>query len=303
MINSNNSIIFHDITILIIIYDSDEKLIFNLESLRNFKILVIDNGRNTELTKKINNIYPNIRIVKNENNLGFPKSVNLGLDLIETSFVLLLSPDGKINENDICKLRNIFDKYSNAVISIPRMFNNNYYSAEYGLLPEHSRITRSDFENNISEKLDKLYPSGDMCIFTFLASIMMINKKLLKKIGNFSEEFFIYWEDMELARRIRLNKLSMILCQEASAEHLQGTGTKKNIISNFIKEYHAELSPLIYFKVDKKSFFLKKRIIKYLFRIFAYLFILKIKNCIKNLAKFSAIFYYVYLKKIKKFNL
>jgi hypothetical protein len=101
---------------------------------------------------------------------------------------------------------------------------------------------------------------------------------------------------MELARRIRLNKLSMILCQEASADHLQGTGTKKNIRSNYIKEYHAELSPLIYFKVDKKSFFLKKRIIKYLFRIFTYFLILNIKNCIKNLAKFSAIFYYVYLK-------
>jgi GT2 family glycosyltransferase len=296
LINSNNSIILHDITILIIIYDSDEKLIFNLESLRNFKILVIDNGRNTELSKKINNIYPNIRIVKNKKNLGFPKSVNLGLDLIETSYALLLSPDGKINEHDICKLRNIFDKYSNAVISVPRMFNNHNYSAEYGLLPEHSRIKRSDFENNISKKLDKLYPSGDICIFTFLASIMMINKKLLKRIGNFSEEFFMYWEDMELARRIRLNKLSMILCQEACAEHLQGTGTKKNIRSNFIKEYHAELSPLIYFKVDKKSFFIKRRIIKYLFRIFTYFFILNIKNCIKNLAKFSAIFYYVYLK-------
>jgi len=101
LINSNNSIILHDITILIIIYDSDEKLIFNLESLRNLKILVIDNGHNNELSKKINNIYPNIRIVKNKKNLGFPKSVNLGLDLIETSYALLLSPDGKINEHDI----------------------------------------------------------------------------------------------------------------------------------------------------------------------------------------------------------
>ena len=297
MINSNSNIIFDDITILIIIYDSDEKLIFNLKLLANFKILVIDNGRNDELSKKINKIYPNIRIVKNKKNLGFPKSVNLGLDLIETPFALLLSPDGKVNENDIFKLRNIFNKYSDVVISVPRMYNNNNYSAEYGLLPEHSRVTRSDMENNISMKLDKLYPSGDICLFTFLASIMMIDKKILKKIGNFSEEFFMYWEDMELARRIRSNKLSMILCQDASAEHLQGTGTKKNIRSNFIKEYHAELSPLIYFKVNKDSFLLKKKLIKYFFRTFSYLIILNLKNSIKNLAKFSATFYYVYLKK------
>jgi hypothetical protein len=294
--NSNSNITFDDITILIIIYDSDEKLIFNLKSLTSFRILVIDNGCNDELSKKINKIYTNIRIVKNKKNLGFPKSVNLGLNLVETSFVLLLSPDGKINENDILKLKNIFNKYSNVVISVPRMYNNNNYSAEYGLLPEHSRVKRSDMENNISIKLDKLYPSGDICIFTFLASIMMIDKKMLKKIGNFSEEFFMYWEDMELARRIRSNKLSMILCQDASAEHLQGTGTKKNIRSNFIKEYHAELSPLIYFKVNKDSIILKKKLIKYFFRIFTYLIVLNLKNSIKNLAKFSATFYYVYLK-------
>ena len=39
-----------------------------------------------------------------------------------------------------------------------------------------------------------------------------------------------------------------------------------------------------------------KRMIKYFFRIFSYLIILNLKKSIKNIAKFSAIFFYIYLR-------
>jgi hypothetical protein len=108
----------------------------------------------------------------------------------------------------------------------------------------------------------------------------------------------MYWEDMELSKRIFCTKkFSIVLSYEAKAQHLQGTGVKKNFLSNFIKEYHSELSPLIYFKIDKNKFFLRIKMIKYFFRIFSYLFILNLKNSIKNMAKFSAIFFYVYSSK------
>ena len=147
-------------------------------------------------------------------------------------------------------------------------------------MPEYSKgIKRSNFEEDISKKLHKKYPSGDFCVYTFLGSIMMIRKDLLAKIGNFCEDYFMYWEDMELSRRIfNSKKYSIVLSHKAKAQHLQGTGVKNNFLSNYIKQYHSELSPLIYFKIDKRNFFLIKRMIKYFFRIFSYLIILNLKN-------------------------
>lgn len=288
-----------DITILIIIYNSDQKILKTLKTLYGIKILVVDNGRNTNLIHTIQKDFPDVRIIINKKNIGYSKAVNYGLNIIKTNYVLLLNPDALINFDNIIKLRETFDKYFNTVIAVPCVFNEDIYSAEYGLLPEQSKgIKRNYFEEEVSQKLDKKYPLGDFCVFTFLGSIMMIDRKMLFKLGNFCEDFFMYWEDMELSRRIfNSKKFSIILSHEAKAQHFQGTGVKKNFLSNYIKEYHSELSPLIYFKADKSKFFLKKKLIKYFFRILSYLLILNLKKSVKNIAKFSATFKYVYSNK------
>jgi GT2 family glycosyltransferase len=290
--------LFNDITVLIIIYNSDQKILSILKTLTYIKILVVDNGRNNTLINNIQKDFSNINIITNKKNIGFARAVNCGLNLIKTKYVLLLNPDAYINSNNIIKLRETFDKYSNTIIAVPCVYNKNTYSAEYGLLPEQSKgVKRNYFEEEISQKLEKKYPSGDFCVFTFLGSIMMIDRILLDKIGNFSEDFFMYWEDMELSKRIfKTKKFSIILSNESKAQHMQGTGVKNNFLSNYIKAYHSELSPLIYFKIDKNKIFLKKKMIKYFFRIFSYLIILNLKSSFKNIAKFSATFSYVYLK-------
>ena len=288
-----------DITVLIIIYNSDQKILNIFKTLSHIKILVVDNGRNNILISTIQNNFPNVSIIINKKNIGFAKAVNCGLNIIKTNYVLLLNPDALINLDNIIKLRETFNRYFNTVIAVPSVYNENIYSAEYGLLPEQSKgVKRNYFEEEVSQQLDKKYPSGDFCVYTFLGSIMMLDRLKLFKIGNFCEDFFMYWEDMELSRRIfKTKKFSIVLSYKAKAQHLQGTGVKKNFLSNYIKEYHSELSPLIYFKIDKNKFFLRIKMLKYFLRIFSYLFILNLKNSIKNMAKFSATFSYIYFNK------
>ena len=291
--------LLEDITVLIIIYNSDQKILNIFKTLSHIKILVVDNGRNNILISTIQNNFPNVSIIINKKNIGFAKAVNCGLNIIKTNYVLLLNPDALINLDNIIKLRETFNRYFNTVIAVPSVYNENIYSAEYGLLPEQSKgVKRNYFEEEVSQQLDKKYPSGDFCVYTFLGSIMMLDRLKLFKIGNFCEDFFMYWEDMELSRRIfKTKKFSIVLSYKAKAQHLQGTGVKKNFLSNYIKVYHSELSPLIYFKINKNKFFLKIKMLKYFLRIFSYLFILNLKNSTKNMAKFSATFSYIYFNK------
>ena len=70
----------------------------------------------------------------------------------------------------------------------------------------------------------------------------------------------------------------------------------KNDLTTFvIKTFHLELSPLIYFGVNKNSKFLFYRILKYFFRTCAYLLILNFKKSLKNLIKIFSIIYYFIL--------
>ena len=77
------------------------------------------------------------------------------------------------------------------------------------------------------------------------------------------------------------------------AKHNQGNSSKNSLLNYFIRSYHGELSPLIYFNVGKQNLRLYKNILKYLFRSISYLFILNIKVSIKNISKLSAIINYI----------
>ena len=166
-----------DITVLIIIYNSDQKILNIFKTLSHIKILVVDNGRNNILISTIQNNFPNVSIIINKKNIGFAKAVNCGLNIIKTNYVLLLNPDALINLDNIIKLRETFNRYFNTVIAVPSVYNENIYSAEYGLLPEQSKgVKRNYFEEEVSQQLDKKYPSGDFCVYTFLGSIMMLDR-------------------------------------------------------------------------------------------------------------------------------
>ena len=92
-----------------------------------------------------------------------------------------------------------------------------------------------------------------------------------------------YNETLEMTRLIRDNL----------NENRRYDSAKKTIKSKFIIHKHHILSSYIYFNVQKKSFYLKKKLIVYFFRCISYLFILNFNNSLKNLAKLCAVISYI----------
>ena len=125
---------------------------------------------------------------------------------------------------------------------------------------------------------------------------MLFNTNVFNKIGKFDKKFFLFWEEIEICRRIRQNKFSYIISPNSCAFHHQGNSSKQNLITFFIRIFHSELSPLIYFNVNKFSGILFLRSLKYLFRSISYLCILNFYKSFKNIIKFFAVFYYALRK-------
>ena len=138
--------------------------------------------------------------------------------------------------------------------------------------------------------------TGDVCINFSIACILLVNNEVIKKIGLFNKKYFIYWEDFELFRRLKLNKIPAIKSYNSVAHHLWKKSTNVNLVSQFIMDVHHHKSAYIYFNVSKNYLFFFKKFFVYTFRFITYLFILNIKKSLKNLARLYAI--YLYLKKI-----
>ena len=77
--------LLNEITIVITTYFSEEKLIRCLKSINNkCKVIVIENSKDNELKRKLNENYKNVECKVLDENLGFAKANNIGLKMVKT---------------------------------------------------------------------------------------------------------------------------------------------------------------------------------------------------------------------------
>jgi hypothetical protein len=285
------------VTAVLVLYDVTEVIFDCLDNLKNIKIIIVDNGNNNlKIINKIKKEYIFEKYFKLKKNIGFGRANNLAFKYVKTQYTLLIEPDVIINELNIVNLIKTLETYPNAGVVVPRIKDlNNQADTILDDFEENRKTKRSNFENEISNQLSTKPILGDVCINFSIACILLVNNHVIKKIGLFNKKYFIYWEDFELFRRLKLNKIAAIKSYSSIAKHLWKKSTHANILSQFIMDAHHIKSAYLYFNVKKNHAKIFKKSFLYIFRFLTYLLILNIKKSLKNLARLYGI--YLFLKR------
>ena len=91
-----------EITILIVLYEENIDLLSkNLINLRNFKIIIIDNGADINLKNQITKKFNIYKYIINKKNNGYTKGYNQAIKICDTKYALILEPDCYIFEENI----------------------------------------------------------------------------------------------------------------------------------------------------------------------------------------------------------
>lgn len=174
MIDSNT-------TIIIITYHS-EKVIYDFikKIPSHIKTIIIENSKNYNLKKFVEENYKNISIYIRENH-GVSSALNFAVKKIDTKYFLQISPDIKFNFKEIEIFLDYANKLKDEFSALgPRFINVNDKS--------HKQI---DDKKELG-KIDSIH-----------GSCMFINKKNFEKIGKFDENFFLYFEETEYCFRAK----------------------------------------------------------------------------------------------------
>ena len=264
------------VTAVLVLYDVTEVIFDCLNNLKNIKIIIVDNGNNNlNIINKIKNEYVLEKYFKTKKNIGFGRANNFGFKHVKTEYTLLIEPDVIINESNIVNLIKTLETYPNAGVVVPRIADLNDQAESFlDDFEENRKIVRNSLECKISNQLSIKPIAGDVCINFSIACILLVNNHVIKKIGLFNKKYFIYWEDFELFRRLKLNKIPAIKSYNSVALHLWKKSTNVNLVSQFIMDAHHHKSAYIYFNVRKNNVIIFKRILLYTFRLISYLFIL-----------------------------
>ena len=277
--------IYEDLTIVTVLYDSSELINDLLKNLINFKVIVVDNGNNEQMLENLSD-FKNIKVISQKKNLGYGRAINFAFEYVKSKYFFVLNPDLVISEKSIYNLYTLITKNPDASIVAPITEPDEDF---YGLFPEKN--TKKKLEPNEIKCQNLLKDSkieGDICVEVAKGCALLINSDYFEKVGKFDERYFLFWEEIDLCRKFRSKKYSVIISPSSLARHKQGQSSKRNVKNFIIKTFYSEYSPLIYFDTQKLSYFLIYKQIRYLFRFLTYLLILNLKKSFINLIKLYA---------------
>ena len=184
----------NEITIVITTYFSEEKLIRCLKSINNkCKVIVIENSKDNELKRKLNENYKNVECKVLDENLGFAKANNIGLKMVKTKYALILNPDTILKE----------DALDNFLTSASKI-------KDFGLLGPY-------FQTGKETKLETKF--SPISVNSIKGFAMFFNLKKFNNIGFFDENFFLYFEDIDLCKRVILSGNKIYLLPNVIVNH------------------------------------------------------------------------------------
>ena len=290
------NILSNEITIIIVLYEEKVQLVLRcLEKIKNFKIIIVDNANNINLKKQVEKNYKIYKYILNKKNCGYAKAANQAIKLSDTEFILMFQADGTIDQKDISNLMDAHAKYEDSFIVSPTLFDEDKnISTNSGCFPE-KKLNKTPF---ILE--------GDICAETVLGSIIMFKKQDMLEIGLYDENFFLYFLDDELCRRIRNKKKSVIQVLNAKATHAHGQIKVKNQIKKtFLRHFNFTFDELYYFykikKHEKLLNQLKNKVPNYFIKLLLNLTILRLDRAAYFLSKLMA--FYKFKQLLKKNNI
>ena len=285
----------NEITIIVVLYEEKTSLIFQcLENIKNFKIIIVDNAGNISLKKKVEEKFKIYKYILNKKNYGYAKAANQAIRQCDTEYILMFQADALISNKNILTLLESHKKYEDCFMTLPTYYDEeSKLSYSSGCLPE---------KNNTKDILNL---EGDVCVEAVLGSIVLFKKKDIFELGLFDENFFLYYLDFELCRRIINRKKSIIQIFDAKAQHVHGQLKVKNLLKKiFIRNYNFTFDELYYFfKINKHSEIfknLKKKLPNYIIKSIINLFLLRLTQCVYYFSKVAA--FYKFKKLLNKNN-
>jgi N-acetylglucosaminyl-diphospho-decaprenol L-rhamnosyltransferase len=174
---------YSDITVIITTFKSDKKIEKCINSInKKCKVLVIENSRNYSFKEAVEQKYPHVECIIPNDNLGYGGGNNVGLKLTKTRYSLILNPDA-ILENDS------LEKF---IIRIKE-------NVDFAAIGPYDFQDKDIYKNLKDTKHDLIN------VESIKGFAMFLNMEKFKSIGFFDDNFFLYFEEIDLCRRIRNN--------------------------------------------------------------------------------------------------
>lgn len=238
-----------DISIITINYNGLEETCQLIESLQqypqdcSYEFIVVDNGSIQNEALLLQKKYPEVHVIRSEQNVGFSGGNNLGIQTAKGKGIFLLNNDTLVTAND---LKYLYERlYSSSVIGAvsPKI--------KFAFPPQHiqfsgftplSKYTLRNRTIGYNETDEGQFDIPQETSYLHGAA-MMVKREVVEQVGRMPEIYFLYYEEMDWCSRLTRQGYRLWYQPACTVYHKESRSTGND---SPLKTYYLNRNRLLY---------------------------------------------------------
>jgi GT2 family glycosyltransferase len=222
----------------------------------DFEVIISDNGSTDESIEFIRTKFPQVSLIENGVNLRFAKGNNVGIRASRGEYILILNPDTIIHDGTLDRMVEYAEKHPEAGAFGCKVLNTDgtYQGCvrpPYTLRSEWCAALYLGWLSHLSEWFHPGVYVGwkgdtERTVGWLAGCFILFRGDLLKSLGGFDEQFFYYYEDTDLCRRVWDSGHPILYTPNFTITHLKGQSTT-NRFSPGTFALDAEITRYLYY--------------------------------------------------------
>lgn len=206
------------------------KHLFLMKPALDFEVIVVDNHSADKTVQMVRKEFPETRIIESMENYGYAKGANLGIAEAKGKYIAIFNPDIFISRGCLETMVNYLDNNPDTGLVGPKLTNADgglqyscyHFPKIYTPILRRSFLGQTGFgQKELDRYLMKNFNHSESAeVDWLLGGALMARASALQEVGFMDERYFLYFEDTDLARRLKEKKYKVVYLPSAAMVHL-----------------------------------------------------------------------------------
>jgi GT2 family glycosyltransferase len=214
------------------------------------EIIVVDSGSDDGSPEMVREQFPQVHLIVREDNVGFPLGNNIGLAEANGRYLLLLNPDTEVVGDALSRMVGYLDGNPDVGVVGGQLLNpdNTVQSSRRRFPTVATAFFESTWFQPFAPKgiLRRYYAEdiddGETADVDWVkGACLMTRKTILDEVGPLDADYFMYSEELDWCKRIKMAGWRVVYFPEAKIIHYEGKSSEQAVTARHINFQRAKL--------------------------------------------------------------
>ncbi|MBZ0275463.1 MAG: glycosyltransferase family 2 protein [Anaerolineae bacterium] len=246
-----------DVSILVVNWNTRDLLARCLRAIQDtvkqvaYEVIVVDNHSNDGSQEMVKRDFPQVRLIENQENVGFARANNQAMEAAHGRYMLLLNSDAFLGEGALDVMTAFMDSHPDAgMASCKLVYEDGSLQRSCATFP--TLMT----EFYIALGLDKLFPHSKTFgrylmtdwnyddtrpVEVIMGAFMLVRATAIEEVGMMDEGFFMYSEEVDWCYRFEDAGWKVYFHPDVQAIHIWGGSSRAVKVETLIRLYRSRV--------------------------------------------------------------